>query len=431
MFTQAGRVVARWVDRGVQRPWGPVILLAAALSLGGCGILTWGASLFSLLVPVLLLALGLAGCSAGRRTPLLDGKDQWERSDSDSTGGDLEVDGLQARELLEDHGFEDAVPDGPDGPDYTEPDADNLEIGGDTDLKYPDTQDPPPGDQDGDGILDHEDNCPLVYNPLQEDADLDGYGDACQLADYISPCCGPECLLDSDGDGIPDALDLCPWTFTPGGFENNVDSDGDGVGDVCDDVDDRDGDGIPDWLDNCPLTDNPDQAMTKGEDGCTIYGDACNLCDHPSCLTPCGEYCCYDADGDGIVGGFIPPGPVHCGYIGNGEDNCPFVSNPDQADRDFDAVGDACDNCPDAFNPAQQDVNGDGVGDLCSGSSATVSVPSMERRKALALWLMRGSIPATTFLDVWPGTDDEARHVLTFLLRSRYARQGVLAHESA
>ncbi len=34
-------------------------------------------------------------------------------------------------------------------------------------------------DTDGDGIVDLNDNCPLVFNPLQEDADLDGLGDAC------------------------------------------------------------------------------------------------------------------------------------------------------------------------------------------------------------------------------------------------------------
>ena len=34
-------------------------------------------------------------------------------------------------------------------------------------------------DADHDFICDAEDNCPSVYNPHQEDADLDGYGDAC------------------------------------------------------------------------------------------------------------------------------------------------------------------------------------------------------------------------------------------------------------
>ena len=48
-----------------------------------------------------------------------------------------------------------------------------------------------------------------------------------------------------------------------------------------------------------------------------------------------------------------------------GDDNCPDVPNPDQADRDNDHVGDACDNCPNNSNPGQQDADGDGLGDAC------------------------------------------------------------------
>jgi hypothetical protein len=36
-----------------------------------------------------------------------------------------------------------------------------------------------PLDSDGDGVYDHEDNCPTVYNAYQLDADGDGVGDAC------------------------------------------------------------------------------------------------------------------------------------------------------------------------------------------------------------------------------------------------------------
>ena len=37
----------------------------------------------------------------------------------------------------------------------------------------------------------------------------------------------------------------------------------------------------------------------------------------------------------------------------NVTDNCPTASNPDQADKDSDGVGDACDNCPKTSNPTQ------------------------------------------------------------------------------
>ncbi len=59
-------------------------------------------------------------------------------------------------------------------------------------------------------------------------------------------------------------------------------------------------------------------------------------------------------------------------------DNCPDLSNPDQADLDGDGEGDACDpdddgdevadsddNCPLDANGTQDDVDGDGLGDAC------------------------------------------------------------------
>ena len=35
------------------------------------------------------------------------------------------------------------------------------------------------GDQDGDGILDADDNCPATPNPVQENSDNDSHGDTC------------------------------------------------------------------------------------------------------------------------------------------------------------------------------------------------------------------------------------------------------------
>jgi hypothetical protein len=87
-------------------------------------------------------------------------------------------------------------------------------------------------------------------------------------------------------------------------------------------------------------------------------------------------FCCYDQadnDQDGI---------------GNGCDNCPDTSNPNQEDYDEDITGDICDdctdtdsdgygnpgypnpgceddNCPDGANPNQEDLDVDGLGDAC------------------------------------------------------------------
>jgi hypothetical protein len=146
-------------------------------------------------------------------------------------------------------------------------------------------------DDDNDGILDGDDNCPLIPNPEQEDTDGDGQGDACDS--------------DDDNDGIPDAEDNCPLVPNPG----QEDADNDGIGDVCDTDDDNDG--VPNDSDDCP--DTP-AGTVVGLDGCPVFtlpatnflvqteGTSCRTSDNGSILVEAIEPLNYQASlsGNGV-----------------------------------------------------------------------------------------------------------------------------------
>ncbi len=101
----------------------------------------------------------------------------------------------------------------------------------------------PGGDLDDDGVLNDEDNCPLVANPEQETV-VDAFGEEIGAACAFDTSGGvgdPVYFLDHELDEIPDIADNCPYHPNPG-QENTPDPSlpvglpSDGIGDECTDT---------------------------------------------------------------------------------------------------------------------------------------------------------------------------------------------------
>lgn len=101
-------------------------------------------------------------------------------------------------------------------------------------------------DDDGDGVPNDRDNCPMIPNTQQADSNGDGVGDVCQAGMSGDP----------DGDGVFNENDNCPADFNP----DQANHDDDPLGDACDT--DMDNDGIANNNDDCPLIPDPFQEPT-------------------------------------------------------------------------------------------------------------------------------------------------------------------------
>ena len=100
-------------------------------------------------------------------------------------------------------------------------------------------------------------------------------------------------IVDTDGDGIPDSSDNCPLISNAG----QLDANSDGVGDVCDSISDTDGDGVVDSLDDNPLvatrwqTPTTTTAWADYSGNITINAAAADIGDELAIYDPNGVLC--------------------------------------------------------------------------------------------------------------------------------------------
>lgn len=187
-------------------------------------------------------------------------------------------------------------------------------------------------DGDGDGIMDSDDNCPDIDNPIQGDHDLTEGIDG-----------GNECDDDDDNDGLIDTDDDCPIGDVGWISSNLTDIDSDGCRDSTEDYDD-DNDGVLDNDDNCPIIPNSGQE------------------DHD--LDNEGNICDSDDDNDGVADSSddCPLGTTDWSQSITSDYDMDGCETSEDFDDDNDGVLDADDDFP-LDGSEYSDLDNDGIGD--------------------------------------------------------------------
>lgn len=255
-------------------------------------------------------------------------------------------------------------------------------------------------DRDNDDINDGIDNCPAVANTDQANFDNDDFGNACDADidndgslngvdgfdfnanrcrdsdnDQCDDCSSGQfdpnndgadddgdgiCNIgepDTDRDGVIDDVDNCPAVPNP----NQENVDGDNQGDACDD---DDNDRVLNVVDNCPGIANTDQANFDQDS----FGDACDPdIDNDNALNNSDSddfnpQMCSDTDNDlcdDCSSGAFEPNNDGLDTDDNG------ICNLGEDDDDIDGFSNRLDNCPSISNADQADTNDNGIGDAC------------------------------------------------------------------